>query len=173
MLRNPFNALCEIASRENWCWNLSCTTCGCREFRYGLFQIGSGLHPDDANWNDPAEHMRKAPRGEMQKIRGDVQENAMLQTVLADADLAALSTSCRFPDYLGYLGLALSSTEGIESKNRLLTSSWVPQLRSMVSEGSPADLSLERHPVEGTRLRWSDLESVEKDFSRSCRDEPG
>ncbi len=38
--RNSFTALCEYASKNNWCWKLFCTTCG-----HGAFKGNRGQVP--------------------------------------------------------------------------------------------------------------------------------
>ena len=39
----PFLSLCRLASQENWCWKIICTTCGHMHFRYGFKElIGTG-----------------------------------------------------------------------------------------------------------------------------------
>ena len=48
--RDPFHALCLLASRESWCWDLSCSTCGQVEFRYALRELIAGKHPDAPEW---------------------------------------------------------------------------------------------------------------------------
>ena len=45
--RNPFVALCEYASTNNWCWKLFCTTCGHGAFGISISKLVHGKHPDD------------------------------------------------------------------------------------------------------------------------------
>ena len=42
--RNPFIAVSEIASKNRWCWKLTCTTCGATELRSSLQKIAEGFH---------------------------------------------------------------------------------------------------------------------------------
>ncbi len=35
-MNNGFYQICVAASQNNWCWRLSCTTCGQRQFRIAL-----------------------------------------------------------------------------------------------------------------------------------------
>lgn len=161
---NPFAALCSVASKEDWCWKLYCTTCGNREFRFGLYQLGEGIFPNDAEWRDPAAHMRSAPAGELQRITNKIRRSAKLHGILAEADLRRLQQNCKFPDFLGYLGLALFFTMEMEYEKKLITSQWIPQLRSMVPLESAADQMMSRLLADKKQLQWSDLEKVERDF---------
>jgi hypothetical protein len=47
---NQFEELCKLASKENWCWNLVCTTCGHLHFKYSFLELASGKSPTDSNW---------------------------------------------------------------------------------------------------------------------------
>jgi len=40
--RNSFVTLCEIASQNNWCWNLSCTTCDHEAFKVAFSKLVRG-----------------------------------------------------------------------------------------------------------------------------------
>ena len=48
--RNPFEALCALASKEGWCWKLTCITCNHMYFRYGFMELARGKHPDGPDW---------------------------------------------------------------------------------------------------------------------------
>ena len=47
---NKFEELCELASRENWCWKLYCTTCGHMDFRYSFSELADGKSPGEREW---------------------------------------------------------------------------------------------------------------------------
>jgi hypothetical protein len=40
-----------LASREEWCWNLHCTTCGHMVFRLGLLALARDLDPESPDWS--------------------------------------------------------------------------------------------------------------------------
>jgi len=134
------------------------------EFRFGLFQLGIGISPIDADWKDPSAYMRSAQQGELHRITREIRSSEALHRTLADADLKILALNCKFPDFLGYLGVALFFTMEMELGNKLITPSWVPQLQSMVSPESKADQILSRLCADQRQLQWTDLETVEKDY---------
>ena len=47
---NQFEALCKLASDENWCWNLFCSTCGHMHFRYSFAELAIGKSPESKGW---------------------------------------------------------------------------------------------------------------------------
>lgn len=80
----------------------------------------------------------------------------------------AASDSCRFPDWLGYLGLGLFHTESTETIDRTLTKAWIPQFLRLLCDGVESRGSLQSildSPV-GV-LRWQDLDRLESGLSGS------
>ena len=146
-----------------------CTTCGHMWFRYGLWEIAKGVHPDATDWRvsgDRQDLMRgsSAPElGPVPPLAGwplDIQRS--LCAILAKASLASVRSACTFPDWLGYLGLALHYSEDAERRGRLITQSWAPQLARLFPEASPVTMLLA--DVSGRPdgiLTWRMLESVE------------
>ena len=115
---NAFETVCERASQKNWCWNIYCTTCGHSDFRkafHGLSEEGS---PEDRN---------AFPLGGT-----SVERQSRLSAELAESSLSRIHAKCKFPDWLGYLGLGLHHTEEFEWQSRLLTKSWIPQFIEML-----------------------------------------
>jgi len=47
---NQFEALCKLASDENWCWNLNCATCGHMHFRYAFSELAAAKSPEGGDW---------------------------------------------------------------------------------------------------------------------------
>lgn len=153
---NVFEDLCRQASREGWCWNLACTTCGHAKFGDAFEAIMAGSRPggDARRYAQPAPE----PADEL-PFTGEKR----LQAACKDADLAAIAATCRFPDWLGYLGLVLAHTPWTEKSSGTLTKAWAPQLLAMVSESSLAHRRLgEIIADDGERLSLSDLELVEE-----------
>lgn len=165
----PFEALCELASRERWCWDLGCTTCGHRLFRYALRQLAAGRHPSESAWvvrSDRPGLKRRSLLRELGPLppRGDwpVEEQRALINVLKAADIAWIASRCTFPDWLGYLGLGLHYTEVAEHETRELTRAWSPQLAEQVPDKSPAALLMRDVSRDEARtLSWWHLECVE------------
>ena len=87
--------------------------------------------------------------------------------VLSTADLVAIAARCQFPDWLGYIGLALNYTEDAEQENHEITRAWVPQLATLVRPESSASALLGTLLPESSRaLTWRDLEAVESGAAR-------
>lgn len=162
---NPFNALCLIADRENWCWKLYCTTCGTLCFRYGFYQIAQGVYPSTPGWIDPGTHSAGDRLGSLREVTDAIKQSRTLYEVFSHADLTELAGSCRFPDFLGYFGVALFFTAGMEYQNRLLTTRWTPKLLGMIDPDSQAESRLQdRLSGRSGPLQWSDLETGETNF---------
>ena len=82
--------------------------------------------------------------------------------MLADASMREIASLARFPDWLGYLGLALCYTEAAEVSVRRLTKAWVPQLQAVCAPNSDVVEQLQFVLDDEMRvLRWHELESVE------------
>jgi len=167
---HPFEALCALASRERWCWKIVCTTCGHMLFRYALRQLASGKSPNDEDWlvhKDYPVLRRGSPLRELGPIpplaSWPIEEQARLAKILSTADILVIASACIFPDWLGYLGLALHYTEDVERRNHSLTHAWCPQLQRLVRPASVASNMLSKLSMgqEGV-LTWCNLEAVER-----------
>lgn len=167
----PFDALCLLASSENWCWKMACTTCGHLLFRYGLWQLATGQSPCEPAWVVRRDHpvlRRGSPLRELGPIPPlagwPITQQRRLQQVVSAADISLIAARCNFPDWLGYLGLALHYTEDAEKEDRLLTRAWVGQLSARVSPGSSASGLLATIAADpNSILTWRHLETVESD----------
>lgn len=176
-MRNSFEALCTLADREKWCWNIHCGTCGHGVFRYGLSALSSGAHPDSADWFvrwGPGAGFTEidARMGPMPSFEGwPISQQRQLQRVISEANIQRIADECSFPDWLGYLGLALHYTEEAERQNPVISRSVAPQLGRLAIPGSPAqNLLSSRAAAEGDeRLTWDDLGSVEFNLLRELR----
>lgn len=111
---NNFEALCELASQENWCWRLGRDTCGHAMFRYSFSELAAGKSPNDNTWIVKGHIKRlryvSAQLGRWPK-RYDLKQKEIIIKICRDADLSVISKRCRFPDWLGYLGLVLRHME--------------------------------------------------------------
>jgi hypothetical protein len=173
--RQPYEALCELASHERWCWNIICTTCGHMLFRYALRQLAAGVHPNDARWLMHSDHPVLSRGSPLRELGGvpplsawPLDEQRQLVQILASADIAAIRAQCKFPDWLGYLGLALCYTEDAERENHVLTQAWAPQLSRLVRPASAAARFLaDLTPQSDNVLTWRALETVELGY---CND---
>ncbi len=168
--RPMLRALFSLASKEEWCWNLSCTTCGHMHFRYSFQEIIKGVHPDSGLWKvKKADNDWTARLGPM-PFHGAVPieiEEKLLATIF-DLDLNIVARHYVFPDWLGYIGLFLHYTERAEQISGKATGFLVPQFMKLVGEESPAHVFLsEILKSSKKRLRVVDLESIESALSNS------
>ena len=170
---NAFEQLCRVASKENWCWRIGCTTCGAQHFRAGFYYVGQGMIPDTATWK---EDRKKIP---FERNFPKEVTNKLLSSV-CDANLMNIYKSCRFPDWLGYLGLVYHFFGGFGNYfgTALLmgnvpmvevTRNIAPQLLEMV-EGDSKSYSFLSEIIDSDytlELRVRDFETIEWGF-KSC-----
>lgn len=143
-------------------------------FRYALRQLSLGADPASSEWVVHRDHpvlRRGSPLRELGPIpplaNWPIEEQRKLKEVLQTANLSAIAASCSFPDWLGYLGLALHYTEEAELEDHGLTHSWVPQLARLVRAGTAAHRMLIELEADTSKpLTWRDLEAVESDSAR-------
>lgn len=158
MKRNAFEALCILAGRENWCWNIGCTTCGCMHFRHSLRLLAQGRDPQEPGW--PVRKDRRIPEalGDLPR-QLETGEQEALVGVLAGANLEFIARRVKFPDWLGHLGLALCITREREARTGAVTAALAPQLARMC--GGATRARLESMVTENQRLSWQALAGVE------------
>ncbi len=163
MKRNAFEALCILAGREKWCWNIGCTTCGCMHFRHALRLLAKGRNPQEPGW--PVRKNREIPES-LGELPGQLEpgEQEALVSVLAGANLEFIARRVKFPDWLGHLGLALYMTREQEGRTGTVTAVLAPQLARMC--GDAARAQLESMVAENQRLSWQALSGVEHAIER-------
>ena len=131
MPNRAFEKLCLIASKKSWCWKLTCGTCGHFEFRRSWPLLARGYGPGSNDWTDAMALMDRDVPDDDPGSTSLLDQDA-LSRVMASARLEVIGGNCRFPDWLGYLGLGLHSTARVEATTRRLTKAWLPQLARMV-----------------------------------------
>lgn len=165
---NSFEALCGLASKERWCWNLWCTTCGHTNFRYGFLELAAGKSPSHSTWivnNRIFQHSGfSAQLGKFPRQYNQDQKEIITHICL-NANLSAISESCHFPDWLGYLGLVLHHMKHSPSF-RKMSQCWASQLGNM----TPRDCTTYKRLSEISKgheiLNISDLEFCERELMR-------
>lgn len=163
--KNQFEALCKLASKENWCWNLYCTTCGHLHFRYAFSELAAGKSPEDSNWlihggNTHYSHYL----GPLPRSYSEDQKEKLLH-ICKEANIASIARNCKFPDWLGYLGLVLKHMYTSSYSYKAVSSKWASQLKNMASPNSHAQARL--HEVieqENELLNIGDLEICENEI---------
>ena len=128
---NKFHILCLQASESNWCWDIYCTTCGCLEIKAAFYAIGNNTEMSEAN-------IMKIRKEHNLEFTDDM--IAKIIKVASKVDLSKIQNSCKFPDWLGYIGLIYHLFGDIGRFNlmRELSKSYCPQFIKMVNRDSVA-----------------------------------
>lgn len=161
---NSFEELCKLASRENWCWKLFCTTCGHMHFRYAFAELASGKSPNKSDWvihntnSNYSDSLSRLPR-----FFTDEQKQEIIAFCYT-ASLSSIAKACKFPDWLGYLGLVLEHMYLDKEQYRKLSETWASQLSELVHHGSTAQHRLAEIMNSRTLLTIKDLELCESNI---------
>jgi hypothetical protein len=140
-------------------------------FRYGFMELSKDKHPDSPDWivrmnnKDQLFGALGAVWGRSRRLHGlSKEDQTKLISILSRASILRISKQCRFPSWLGYLGLGLSYTEPVESEAKQLTTSWKPQLLKLLPSNANMMhlLQLTLFDSDESQLRWQDLERVEE-----------
>ena len=162
---NQFNALCKLASADRWCWNLHCATCGHLHFRYAFLELESGKAIIDGDWivrrrkTSYVNQLGPLPRSYSESQKGKV------LTICSGADIQLIAKECKFPDWLGYLGLVLAHMQSDSDVYKLLSRKWASQLQGFVSKDSSIWHRLEAIVKQQSLLGLEGLEGVESDMT--------
>ena len=161
---NKFDELCKLASDENWCWKLFCTTCGHMHFRYALSELAAGKSPTDSHWFIHGRNTSYANiLGSLPRSYTEQQKEAVIN-ICIKADISSIASFCKFPDWLGYLGLVLEHMYSSTEPYKKLSESWASQLSGQVSEDSPLQAKLSEIAQGKGLLTINDLEACESNI---------
>ena len=163
---NNFELHCQQSSEKNACWNLFCTTCACHDFRSGIYAImKDGTFQDNEQWHS----LCRSFDGAWFKWKVSKDDYLALSRVIEQASLRRISQSCKFPDWLGYLGICLSWFETWEREERLLSQTWGAQLLELCEEKDtlPESTLLSKIKNRTGPLYYYDLEYFEIALSPS------
>ena len=156
-----FEKLCQLASSENWCWKLYCTTCGHLHFRYAFLELAEGISPEDPSWQiHSSKTDYSSALGALPRNYSSIQKKNICKTC-SNADLSRISSSCKFPNWLGYLGLVLEHMKSDSEFYRDLSRSWASQLLNIVPEDDQLHHKLTKMASGQDLLKINDLESLE------------
>ena len=164
---NAFDALCELASAESWCWNFPCSTCANMEFRYGFLELAKEKHPYDEDWTITKDDIGSVYAFPYRyPFEYPLKEREAILQICLESNLAIINRTCRFPEWLGYLGLVLRYMDSWKEPSGLygkLSKYWANQLQEMVPKSSAIyeKLGLVGNEDE-LRLSFSNLEACEK-----------
>lgn len=161
---NQFEALCKLASDESWCWNLYCTTCGHLHFKYAFLELSKGKSPEDSEWIiHSSETSYHRLLGTIPKSYTEFQKINILKICL-DADILSIAECCKFPDWLGYLGLVLEQMPARSDIYKSVSAKWAGQLRELVLDNSQIHSRLSEIAMNNDLLNIKDLEECETDM---------
>ncbi len=140
---NAFDALCELASTESWCWKAPCSTCGNYDFRYAFLQLAEGRHPKDKNWLRTSfiekHRIYKFPHGYPKEIKESVLH------ICLKSNLSTIHKNSKFPDWLGFLGVVFAHCGSNSDLTYKLSKYWSVQLQDIVPKSSLAYHELNNH----------------------------
>jgi len=163
ILKNPFVALCGYASQNNWCWNLSCTTCGHGAFKVAFSKLIKGQHPDnDSFW--PNGKSNSDLFNEVDNNRdfwrsASITNQLKLSKIVADAKIADIKSISKFPDWLGYIGLVIRHCPNRDA-SKIISDSFLPQFITLLEGNS----KIVEYLQEKEFLGISDLSEIEKEI---------
>ncbi len=156
--RNSFVGLCEYASQKNWCWKLWCTTCGHQELSVGLLKIAYGLNPDCEEFLQSgisSSHVHYSRNG-IPSL--DIQEE--LARCVASASLEEIRKVSKYPDWLGYVGLAINHCSSYSAR-KIISDSYLPQFILMFDKNIDLQNYLREKQSKGELLNIEDLSIIE------------
>jgi hypothetical protein len=159
---NPFEQLCTLASKENWCWNINCTTCGHVHFRYAFAELAAGKRPSDREWL--IHRLRTNYMEELGRWPTEYSEEQKLSVlkICAEADISLMSDRCKYPNWLGYLGLVLEHMNCDHDSYQTVSTVWAEQLRDLLPANSQIYFHFEDIVTDPhTLLTIKDLERFE------------
>ena len=164
--RNPFVALCEYASQNNWCWKITCTTCGHSAFRVAFSKLVHGEHPDDDSfWPNGKENHSLLKEidnyndFDRRSIDKDVHLN--LAKIVAEAKISDLQKVAKFPDWLGYIGLVIHYCYSDEP-SKTLAESLIPQFMELLRD----DKNIFEYLDKIQLISVYDLEKIENSIAK-------
>ena len=160
---NSFESMCILASREDWCWNLTCTTCGNMHFRYGFIELANLKSPESSDWLVHTKSNSYKKVGKFPREYSSAQKNT-IHKICAEANLVNIYNNCSHPTWLGYLGLILAFMKDDSETFKVLSVSWARQLEQMVYKDSPIAIRLRNLAAGRGMLHVVDLESCEYSF---------
>lgn len=164
--RNAFEALCQVASDNEYCWKLSCTTCGHGDFRVGFAKLIRGFHPDtDVFWTHGKRPSMLYEEKEIYqnffKAEADLEDQTALADLVSKSDLKEISLKCKYPDWLGYLGLVLYHCPNPKAVE-ILSKSLLPQFLEITEKSPDASRHFQYKIEHRELLSLEDLELLEK-----------
>jgi len=165
--RNSFVALCKIASSNNWCWNIYCTTCGHGSFKVAFTKMIHGQQPDDkVFWpNGKENHALLKEIDQYNDFGNDsrTEDQIKLASIIAGAKISDIQAVARFPDWLGYIGLVIHHCPCREARI-IITDSFLPQLINMANVNNELKKYFSEKQKNNELLCINDLSRIEAGY---------
>lgn len=123
---NTFLDVCKLALEQNWCWKITCTTCGHTEWQTAFYEMALGKKPTDDDWITTKRTNIKAinPSLNFMTVRGHLKLSDELHKFMSKTDIFHVLRFVKWPDCLGMIGLALFYTEEIEKQKLTMSPHW-------------------------------------------------
>jgi hypothetical protein len=166
--RNPFVALCDYASRGNWCRNIYWIQyCGHNDFQIAFSKIIHGQHPDNESfW--PYGKKITPPFKEMKEYRdfhggASIVAQMKLASIIAKAKISDIQAVAKFPDWLGYMGLIFHHCPCYDSQ-KIISDAFLPQLINLVKDYRGVYEYLQEKQSKQELLNINDFGRIESCF---------
>jgi hypothetical protein len=162
--RNSFVALCEYASQNNWCWKMSCTTCGHGAFKVAFSKIVHKEHPDDDSFwpygKSNSDSLREVDNYRDFWSEASIVNQINLVSIVAQAKISEIRVIAKFPDWLGYIGLVINHCSSLEAR-KIISDSFLPQFIVMLKNDKEICNYLKNKLVQQELLSMNDLSRIE------------
>lgn len=146
---NSFQEICEVATKEQWCWNLFCGTCGHVHFVHSLLLLIDKEIPE-RQWTSKKQNILNS-------------NSKKIQEKVKDISIDYFANNFTSPRFLGYLGIGLHYSQSVENDNRILTEKWIPQLIKIINDNK-GKYYLENILINKNVLNIKDLQNIERYF---------
>lgn len=150
-----------MASDENWCWKLFCTTCGHMHFRYAFAELAAGKSPTEPDWIVHGRNTRYSISLDPLPRDYTEEQKQKISIICCNANLSIIADACKFPDWLGYLGLILEHMFSNAEPYKKLSENWASQLSGMICKEPTLHNRLSEIAKGNGILNIKDLEACE------------
>jgi len=134
-------------------------------FRYAFAELSLGKSPQDMGWLIHQGLGDLSAIGTFPRNFTQVQKEVVLN-ICSEADIEEIASGCKFPDWLGYLGLVIEDMNSHSEAFQSLSSKWASQLMTLVSQHSWIYARLKEVSSENGILSIKDLEACEESIQR-------
>jgi len=167
---NNFELLCLLAATHNWCWKITCSTCGHYYFKncLNLLIYNPSILKESIFLKSKYDVENRLNEYFIQKDSFNLLEQNTLIKIIAKSSVLKISSFSKHPDWLGYLGLALLYTEEIEINENRITDSFLNQfleIFQLYKKKKSYDVAKDILSDPDKILKWQILEIFENDLN--------